>query len=198
MRQPASLFCNSTCQGWLARRQLCCLASGCPPCTSSISSHFTKFPNVTGAPPAAALGFAYILSPCGPFKWQKSSSFFCHHNLHWFSQPEVMGVYLTGARTMGCVVWPRTGIAHSQGIPPDFLSAIRERGAVHSTATTCLHHHAASPPHLHNSSPPAHLDERGFFKSLVVGLSTAQFSEASGYYLFLRSGCNSFYGCTRR
>ena len=31
-----------------------------------------------------------------------------------------MGIYLPGTGTLGCVVWPGSGILHSWGIPPDF------------------------------------------------------------------------------
>ena len=31
-----------------------------------------------------------------------------------------MGIYLPGTENLGCIVWPGAGIAHSQGIPPDF------------------------------------------------------------------------------
>ena len=31
-----------------------------------------------------------------------------------------MEVYLCGAETLGCVVWPGASIAYSQGIPPNF------------------------------------------------------------------------------
>ena len=34
--------------------------------------------------------------------------------------------------------------------------------------------------------------------SWLSDFHTARFSDGSGHYLFLRSGCNSFYGCGRR
>ena len=85
-----------------------------------ISDHFNHFLCAIGTPPTAALVFAYILNPCEPFKQWKSSSFFCCPNPHWFLQPEVIGVCVPGAGTVGCVVWLGAGITSSQGIPPSF------------------------------------------------------------------------------
>ena len=50
----------------------------------------------------------------------KSSSFFCHPNPHWFLHLEVMGICLPSAWPLGCVVWPGSGMALSQGVPPNF------------------------------------------------------------------------------
>ena len=97
--------------------------------TCPVSSHFTHFLYAAGALPAVALvlnprggGSAYVLSPCRPFNWSllNTGSFFCRPNPHWFLQPEVMGIYLPGTGTLGCVVWPGAGITCSQGISPNF------------------------------------------------------------------------------
>ena len=84
-------------------------------------------------------------------------------------------IYLPSAGTLGCVVWPGAGIAGSQGNPPDFYPSQVNVGLlvpvlplplpVHPTLHLCV-----SPPCLRFSTPPTHLDESGFFKSLVVGL----------------------------
>ena len=58
------------------RGQCCCLVSGGLPRTHPISNYFTHFLYATGVLLAVALvvipslgGFAYVLGPCGPFKW---------------------------------------------------------------------------------------------------------------------------------
>ena len=126
MRQPASLLCGSVC--WQRRRganqhtelgQCYCLVSKGLLIPHPTSSHLTHFPYVIGALLVAAVMLVYILSPCGLHKQLKSGSFFCCPNSHWFLQPEVMGVYLPSAGTLGWVVWPRARIAHSLGIPPN-------------------------------------------------------------------------------
>ena len=127
MGHPASLLCGSVWGQVLERGQCHCQASGGLPGTGPISSHFIHFWNMTGALPAAVLvikprvgGFAYVLSPYRPFKWQISCSFFLCPHSHWFLQREVTGIYLPGARTLGCVIWPGTGIARLPDIPPNF------------------------------------------------------------------------------
>ena len=85
-------------------------------------------PHVTGALPAVALvlnprrgRFAHVLSSCGPFEWILLQIWqFCLLP-HWFLQPEVMGIYLPGAGTLGSVIWPEAGIPHSQGILSIFI-----------------------------------------------------------------------------
>ena len=150
-------------------------------------------PCVTGTLPADALvlnprggGSAYVLNPCSSLSGVscKSGSFFHHPNPHYILQPEVMGIYLLGARALGCVVWSGAGTTCFQGIPANFY-----------------------PPHINVGppvpllpplcSPPTCQDECGFFKSAVVGLLTAWLSDSSGCY-FLRSSCNHSCGCTRR
>ena len=141
-------------------------ASGSSPGACPISSHFTPFPCAIGTLPASALlldprmgGFLYILKPCWPFKWQKSGSFFHHPNPYWFLQPEVMGIYLPSAGTLGSVVWPRAGITHSQRHPSHLFHCCHLcLSAVHDLSTP-----------LSNSAPPTSLDESVFFKTLVVG-----------------------------
>ena len=108
------------CGGRAQRGQCHCRASGGLPSTRRASSHFTHLPYATGALPAAAMGGAYVLSPCRPFKQRNSGSFFHHPNPHWILQPEVMRASLPGAGTLGCMVWPGAGIAGPQAIPPDF------------------------------------------------------------------------------
>ena len=112
-----------------------------------------------------------------------------------------MGIYLPGTGTLGCMVSPGAGIARFQGIPPDFLSTIHECGVVHSAAATASPCHTASlglSAQLHDSASPTHLDECGFFKSLVVrlpySLNLCQFCAL----FVLGSSCNSFHGCMKR
>ena len=109
-----------------------------------------------------------------------------------------MGIYLSVAGILGCVAWvwdcslPRT--------PSQFLSSTQECGITHST-TTASPHHTASPhlsAHLHISTYPTHLDECGFFKSLVVRLSYSSIFWWFWVLFVLKSSCNSFCGCTRR
>ena len=123
------------CVGRVIERGLsCCLGSGGLLSTHPASSCFMHLLYAIGALSDAAMGFAYILSLCGPFKWHKSGSFFCCPNSHWFLQPEVMAVYPLSAATLDCVVWPGVGITRSQGIPP-FLPTTCECGTAHSIAT---------------------------------------------------------------
>ena len=42
-----------------------------------------------------------------------------------------MGIYLAGAGTLGCVVWPGTGITPKVSFP--ILSTVRECGTIGST-----------------------------------------------------------------
>ena len=83
-----------------------------------------------------------------------------------------MGICLLGTGTVGNVVWPGTGIAYFQGIPPDFYPPRVNAGTAPSAAAVSLCHIA--PPHISTclciSPPPTLLDECGFFKFLVVGL----------------------------
>ena len=108
-----------------------------PPCNWHPSSYFP------GVEPRSGW-VCYVLRPCRPFKWRKSSSFFHRPSPHWFLQTEVMGLYLPSAGTLGCVVWPSAGIAHSQGVPPAHCAA-----AV--TSTFPCHTALCPSPRLHPS-----------------------------------------------
>ncbi|KAF6088443.1 hypothetical protein HJG60_008268 [Phyllostomus discolor] len=81
-----------------------------------------------------------------------------------------MGAYLPDAGILGWAVWTRAGIIHSQGVPPNFYLLHMNVGLPVPTllfnATPCL---LTSPPYLHVSAFPTHLDEYGFFKCLVIG-----------------------------
>ena len=87
--------------------------------------------------------------------WE-SRSFFCCPNPHWFLQPEVMGIYLPGAGTLGWGAWCGAGIPCFWDNPPNIYPP----------------HMGVGPSvlHLHVSTPPTHLSECDFFNSLVVGL----------------------------
>ena len=87
-----------------------------------ISSHFTHFLYVTGALPAAALvvnprveGFAYVLSPCGAFKWTllKIWQFLSLPKSPLVFTARSYGDLPSGTGTLGCAVWPGAGIAGS-------------------------------------------------------------------------------------
>ena len=71
-----------------------------------------------------------------------------------------MGTYLPGAGTLGREVWSGAGIAQCRGILPDFYPPYVNVGPPVLLPLT--------PRHV--STLPTHLDEHGFFKSLVVGL----------------------------
>ena len=111
----------------MERGQCCCLASGGLPSTRPISSHFTHFPYVTGTFLAVALvviprvgRFAYVLSPCGPFKWTllRNQPFLPLIPPHWVLKPEVMRLSLLDTGSFGWAVWSSAGIACTQGISP--------------------------------------------------------------------------------
>ena len=51
--------------------------------------------------------------------WE-SWSFFHYPNPHWFLQPEVIGIYFPGSRTLGWVVWCGAWMPHSPDIIPNF------------------------------------------------------------------------------
>ena len=145
-------------------------------------SPLTHFPYVVGAFPAAAMGFVYFLSPCRPFKWQKSSRLFCHPNPHWFLKSEVMAVYLPIAGNLGCVVWPGAGMAHSQGIPPNFYQPHVNVGpsillSLHVTLCP-LHPGSMTPPLL-----PIWMNVTSL-NHWLSDFHTAQFSDGSSCYFF--------------
>ena len=70
-----------------------------------------------------------------------------------------MGIYLLGAGTLGCVVWPGTGITHSQGFYSPHVNV----------GPNVLHHLSTC---LCMSVPPILLDECVFFQSLVSDFHT--------------------------
>ena len=138
-----------------------------------------------------------VLSPFKPCKWWKYGSFFHCPNAPWFLQPEVMGIYLPCAGTLGCVGWPGAEIAHSPCIPSNFCPPHVNVGlSVLPLPQALLPYHLSA--HLHDSVPPTHLDGCGFFKSLVVRLPYSSIFWSFWVLFVLRFGCNSFYGCTRR
>ena len=193
--QPTSLLCGSVLGEGSERAECHCLISGGLPTTCSVSSHFTHFLYGTGALPDIALvvnprvgGFTYDLSPCAPFKQSllKSSSFFYCPNPHWFSQSEVVGIYLPRAGNLGCTVWPGAGTTCSQGIPPNFYPLHMSVGPPVLLLLLPLH----ATPHLCASLPistiPPLLPVWMNVASSNPWLSdfhTARFSDSSGCYL---------------
>ena len=84
-----------------------------------------------------------------------------------------MGIYLPGAGTLGCVVWPQSGINYSPGILPDVYPPHVGPPVPLAAALPPLPRHghkSSSPPWLPIKAPPTCLDEYDFFKSLVVRL----------------------------
>ena len=77
------------------------------------------------------------VSPCtGALRgtaWE-SSSFFHQLILHWFLQPEAIGIYLSSTGTVGWAAWCGAVIPHSQGIPPNFYLPHMDVGLVHSVS----------------------------------------------------------------
>ena len=134
---------------------------------------------MTGAPIAVALvaslrvgKLAYILGWWGPFKqnllkdWQ-----FVLPPQPPLAFTEVMKFYFPGAGTLGCTVWPGAGFTHSTVVLPGFnLPHMNVGLPVPLLPPPFWCHSASSPPWLPSSSPPANLDEYGFFKPLVVWL----------------------------
>ena len=113
---------------------------------------------------------------CRPFKRSllRIPQFLLPPQAHWVLQPEVMGIYLPGAGTLGWVFWSGAGITCSQGIPPNFF-----------------------PPHM-NVRPPIVLPLCNFtsppflpiwmnvasLNPWMLDFHTAQFSDESGWNLF--------------
>ena len=95
-------------------------------------------------------------------------SFFHQVNLHWFLQPEVVGIYLPSTGTLHWGAWYGAGIPHCQDIPPEFLSTTRGWGT--SMFLVC--------------APPTSLDGCGFFNSIVVRLPFNFISDSSEWWLF--------------
>ena len=170
----------------MERRQCCCLAAGGLHSTCPDSSHFSHFLYVAGALLAIALlvvprvsQFVYVLGLCGLFKqgllrdWQfillpqpplvfTARSYEALFPWHW--NPGLHGL------TWG---WDRL----LPGVPPDFYPPHVNVGlpvllaaALLPLPKPCHHHTMSSLPQLSISTPPTHLDEYGFFKSLVVKL----------------------------
>ena len=162
--------------------------------TCPVSSHFTHFLYAAGALPAAALlvklrvgGFEYILNLFEPFKQWKPRHFFHCHNPYCFLQPEVIGISLPGAGTLGCTVWPGAGITCSQGIPPEFYPPHMNVGLSILLRPSPLHavlHLGASPP-ISATLPllPIYMNVASLNPWLLC-FHTAQFSDGSGFYLF--------------
>ena len=136
-------------------------------------------------------GFAYIHTHVGPLNWVSwKSGIFSHHpNPHWFSQPEVMGIYLPGAGTLGCIsgLEGYLGITCPQGILPNFYtlymnvrpSVLQPLLPLHTTPHLCT-----SPP-VSTTLPllliwmnVASLNPR------LLDFHAAWFSDGSGCYLF--------------
>ena len=133
-----------------------------------------------GTPLAAVLvvnpragGPAHILRLCWHFKWQKSSGFFHHTNACCFFQPEVMGIYLLGGRTLGCVVW---AVQFGLGL-----------GLLVSKVSVPL-----APPPLFHATLPLYPSPQlclvwinvCSLNTWLSELPTALFSESSGFYWF--------------
>ena len=146
------------------------------------SIHFTHFPYTTGALLAIAQvvnprvgGFAYILSPWRPFIqtplkiWQFIPP---------TQPPPVFTAWNYGDDSSQCwnpglcnLAWDLD--CSLQRYLSWFLSTTCECGTACSITTAASPCHTTSlrlSAHLCNSTPPTHLDECGFFKSLVVRL----------------------------
>ena len=86
----------------------------------------------------------------------------------WFLQPEVIGIYLPGAWSLGWMIWSGAGITCSRGMPPNFYPPHVNVGLpVPLPLWASLR--LSTSAHL-SMSPSPRLDECGFFKSWVVGL----------------------------
>ena len=161
---------------------------------------FQLFPGVESHSGWVCVPFKSVMGPLSRVFWKSGSFFHCPHP-HWFLHPEVMGIYSPHAGTLSCVIWLGAGIAHSQGITSIFYLPHVNVGALMPILPPPLHttpHLLAFPPYLHVSTPPPHLDECGFFKSLVVGLPYSSIFWQFWMLFVLRFHCNSFYSCIRR
>ena len=97
-----------------------------------------------------------------------------------------MGIYLPGAGTLGSVVQPGAGIAHSQGIPLNFYPPYVNVG---SSVPPPLP--LSAPPHLFTSLtaftvPPLLLIwiNVASLNPWLLDIHTALISDSSGCYLF--------------
>ena len=79
-------------------------------------------------------------------------------------QLEVMRLYSSTTRTLGCAIWPGAGIASSSVVPPGFYPPHVNVGPPVSWAAAYI---CFTVPH-HISVPLTHQDECFLFKSLVV------------------------------
>ena len=149
------------------------MSSGGLSSTRPISSHFTHSLYTTGTLPAVALvaipRLSGFVSPCGPFKWTllRNQQFL----------PPRQPPTARGYEALSFQLWnpvqksgPGARITHSQGIFPNFYPPHMEVGP----SIPLLLLSPLRPIHILFTQtlwlcPSNHLDEYGFFKSLVVG-----------------------------
>ena len=167
-------------------------------------------PPVTGAFPAFALVlnlrvgvFAYILSPC----WSLKQSLLKLRQFLPLPQPLLFFI----ARSYGDLSfwhWSPGPCGLAWGwdhllprCPSSFLSTSCECGTAHYAAIPASLHHTES-QHFSTClcvpAPPTCLDERVFFKSLVVILPYSSIFWQFWVLFVLKSSCNSFCGGVRR
>ena len=133
--------------------------------------------------------FVFGLGPYGPFQWPLLRDRQVLPPPH---PPLVISarsyeVLFPGTGTPVCPGCPGAGIAHSQGIPPNFIHHMQGDCLVVATSPLpCCCHTSSSPPWLCVSAPPTCLDEYGFFKSLVVGLPYSSISWHFWVFFVLR------------
>ena len=115
------------------RGQCHCLTCGGFPGTHPISSYFTPFPYMTGAPLPAALvvvprvgGFVFVLGPCGPFKCT-----LLRHQQSLIFQARSHETSFPGTGTQGCALWPGASSLPKASLL--ILSTICECGTACST-----------------------------------------------------------------
>ena len=147
------------------------LASGGLPGIHPVSSHFTHSPYATGTLPTVAMvlnstvgGFAYILRLCEPFKWSllKVQQFLPPPQISLVFMSRNYGDLYPGAGTLGYVVCPGAGIAHSQGVPPNFFPPhvnVKSPVAIPPPPLHTTLHPLTSLPFLCVFAPPTHLTE---------------------------------------
>ena len=82
--------------------------------------------------------------------------------------------------------------------PSWFLYATHECGTALSETTAASVCHTVRHTRLYIFAPATHLDECGFFKSLVIGLSNSSIFWQFWVLFVLRFSCNSLCGCMRR
>ena len=97
-----------------------------------------------------------------------------------------MGIYISGAGTLGCAVWPKAGIACSQGIPPNFYPL---HVHVEPPVLPPLPHHTklhlcTSPPVFKSPSLRLIWKNLDFLYPWLSDFYTVRFSDGSGFYLF--------------